>query len=163
METNFSLPDTSALQSQFSQTGGELAYTAAASPLFWFYLWWSLSILIIIGLLLLLRLFLHHREHLRYAFKRKIFLVVLPKEAEEEARKKETTDQKKDIKEVIAVMETLFASFTGIERVRDWSYPLYKFKEFWRGSHRYLSLEVVQEKNLIKFYVVAPEKQGEYV
>ncbi|MCX6779189.1 MAG: type IV secretion system DNA-binding domain-containing protein [Candidatus Magasanikbacteria bacterium] len=60
-------------------------------------------------------------------------------------------------------METLFASFTGIRRTKDWTYPLYLFKKFWMGTHRYLSLEVVQEKGLIKFFVITPEKLGEYV
>lgn len=163
MDPDITLPNAGALQTQITQTGEQIVTTAASSPLFWFYFWWGLSACAVLTVIILLRLYFHHRERLRYAFKRKIYLVILPKEAEEEARKKETTDQKKDIKEAIAVMETLFASFTGIKRVKDWTYPFYKFKKFWTGSHRYLALEIVQEKNLIKFYVVAPEKLGEYV
>ncbi|HPV70960.1 MAG TPA: type IV secretion system DNA-binding domain-containing protein [Candidatus Magasanikbacteria bacterium] len=163
MDNNLVLPNAKDLQSQITQTGEDLATTAASSQVFMFYFWIGLTIGVAIILLFLLRLFLHHRERLRYSFKRKIYLVILPKEAEEEARKKDTTDQKKDIKEAVAVMETLFASFTGISRTKDWTYLFYKIKKFWIGSHRYLSLEIVQEKGLIKFFIVAPQNLGEYV
>ena len=163
MEPNIDLTSANSLQNQITQTGEQLATSATGSPVFMFYFWLALILFVIFLIAVFVRLFLHHRERLHYAFKRKVYLVKLPKEAEEEARKKDTTDQKKDIKEIIAVMETLFASFTGIRRTQDWSYPLYLFKTFWMGSHRYLALEVVQEKGLIKFFVIAPENLGEYV
>ncbi|KKR49229.1 MAG: hypothetical protein UT86_C0001G0201 [Candidatus Magasanikbacteria bacterium GW2011_GWC2_40_17] len=163
MEPDIVPPSASNLQSQITQTGEELAAEVIASPVFNFYFWWGLIIFIVVIAITLLRLFLHHRERMHYVFKRKIFLVILPKEAEEEARKKETTDQKKDTKEAIAVMETLFASFIGISRAKDWTYFFYLFKIFWMGLHRYLSLEIVYEKGLIKFYIVAPDYLGEYV
>src|SRR3989339_270272 len=160
MEPDIVPPSASNLQSQITQTGEELAAEVIASPVFNFYFWWGLIIFIVVIAITLLRLFLHHRERMHYVFKRKIFLVILPKEAEEEARKKETTDQKKDTKEAIAVMETLFASFIGISRAKDWTYFFYLFKIFWMGLHRYLSLEIVYEKGLIKFYIVAPDYLG---
>jgi len=163
MELNDSLPGAGTLQGQLAQTGNELATQAAGSVVFMFYFWLGMALLIILVLLFLLRLYLHRRERTRYSFKRKLFLIILPKEAEEEASKKETTDKKKDIKEAIAAMETLFASLTGIRRSRDWTYFFYKIKTFWFGSHRYISLEVVFEKGLIKFYIAAPAQLGEYV
>ncbi|MBI5732031.1 MAG: type IV secretion system DNA-binding domain-containing protein, partial [Candidatus Magasanikbacteria bacterium] len=163
MEPEITLPNAATLKEQIGETGGELVSQAASSSVFMFYFWLAAAAIVIFLFLWFLRLWLRRREQMRYAFKRKLFLVILPKEAEEEARRKETTDQKKDIKEAIAVMETLYASFMGIKRAKDWTYPFYRFKKFWVGSHRHLSFEIVFEKGLIKFYVVAPETLGEYV
>ena len=79
MDNNLVLPNAKDLQSQITQTGEDLATTAASSQVFMFYFWIGLTIGVAIILLFLLRLFLHHRERLRYSFKRKIYLVILPR------------------------------------------------------------------------------------
>ncbi|MBI5022665.1 MAG: type IV secretory system conjugative DNA transfer family protein [Candidatus Magasanikbacteria bacterium] len=166
MEEGIYLPDLSGGLEKANTVSGQIAQSAQTAVESGAWLPYALIILIIIGVILLLfalRLWLHRLARKRYAFKRKVFLVILPKEAEEEAKKKESTDQKKDIKEVIAVMETLYAAFTGIRRTKDWTYPFYQFKKFWVGSHRHISMEIIFDKGLIKFFVVAPEKLGEYV
>ncbi len=147
--------------SQIVQSGAQLTTTVTGSPNT--LLWGLIIIVLIITALVLLRFLLHRLESVRASFKRKIFLVIMSKEAEEEAGKKEGLGHKKDIKEAIGAMETLYAAFSGIRRSKDWSYYLYSFKKFWYGSHRYLSLEIVFEKGLIKFYVVTPGSLSTYV
>ncbi|HBW74027.1 MAG: hypothetical protein UX10_C0009G0007 [Candidatus Magasanikbacteria bacterium GW2011_GWA2_45_39] len=116
-----------------------------------------------IALLNGIRFIIWHFARIRYTFRRKILLVRLPKEAEEEAKRKEVVDQKKDIKEVIAVMETLYASLAGIKRLHDWKYIFYKIRRFFRGSHRHISFEVVLHEGLVKFFVVVRNDLAEYV
>ncbi len=163
MDDNYYLPDLSSTAEGLGTQGEEYAQTALASPVFQFYAALFIGVVFFVLFLAVLRLWFHYLERRRYAFKRKVFLVVLPKEAEEEAKKKEATDQKKDIKEVIAVMETLYASFTGLRRVKDWTFLFYRLKRFWFGTHRHIAMEIVYDRGLIKFYVVAPAKLGDYV
>ena len=126
-----------------------------------------LPILIIGGsvaiLIMALRFGLRRRERLKSSFRRKVFLVMLSKEAEEEAKKKEAMDQKKDIKEAIAIMETLYAALAGASRVKDWSYPFYLWRRFWLGHHEQLAFEMVAHQGLIKFFMVVSEEYKAYV
>lgn len=163
MEENVYLPNLTETAVGLGETSQVAAQTALGSPTVQFFLTLLLIAAVLFLSLYFLRLWLHYLARKSHAFKRKIFLVLLPKEAEEEAQKKETMNQKKDIKEMMAVMENLYASFIGLRRVKDWMYLFYRLKKFWLGSYRYLSLEIVFEKGLIKFYVASPASLGNYV
>src|SRR3989339_2105288 len=83
--------------SQIVQSGAQLTTTVTGSPNT--LLWGLLIIVSFVAALTLLRFLLHRLESVRASFKRKIFLVIMSKEAEEEAGKKEGLGHKKDIKE----------------------------------------------------------------
>jgi len=115
---------------QISETGAQLVTQATESSVFILYFPYFLIALGILALLYIIRWYLHRRERISASFKRKVLLVMVPKEAEEEAKKKESSDQKKNIKETIGIMETLYASFSGIRHAKDWTYFLYLIKKY---------------------------------
>ncbi|MFA5076301.1 MAG: type IV secretion system DNA-binding domain-containing protein [Patescibacteria group bacterium] len=130
----------------------------------WFaFLLFSFFVLIvfIVAILVIRRLLIYYyREY--YSFRRVVFQILMPKESEEQSKKDEVI-QKKDIKEVIAEVENLYASLIGTGRVRDWSYWLYKIKTFWIGSHRHISFEIVAHEGVVKFFVVGPTHLRQYI
>ncbi len=101
-----------------------------------------------------------HRQH--YVFERTVFQILMPKEPQEQADKDDAI-QKKDFREVIAEMESLYANLMGLRRLRGWVEPWHKLKKFFKGSHRHLALEIVAHDGLIKFYLAVRKDLAEYV
>lgn len=75
---------------------------------------------------------------------RSIFLVTLPKEAAEEDAKKDS-GQKKEPKDLIAIMETLYSSLSGL------------------GYKNFLTFDIIYDRGLIKFFVAGPERMASYI
>ena len=128
------------------------------------------TLLILVGVLIALLVFAHivrlriqKKTKTSEAFKRDILLVTLAKEAEEQAEKEEAqSSQKKDLKEAIAISETLYANLEGAGFTKDWSYWKNRIFEFWTGQHRHISFEMIVQNGLIKFLVVTPHYLSEY-
>jgi len=124
------------------------------------FLIFTAAVLILAGFFIRLALRRHYRKV--FAFRRTIFQVLMPKEPEEQAKKEEAI-QKKDLKEVIAEVESFYSNLAGISHPRRWGYFLYVMKKFWTGYHSHISLEIVAHEGKIKFYVAAPDHLAEYV
>ncbi len=125
---------------------------------------WILGALIfIIVAARLLRFFLRKRTSRSEAFKRDVLFVTIAKEAEQQAEKEESgVKQKKDVKEAIAIAETLYSNLSGSEFTKDISYWKRRFVEYWCGEYRHIALEIVVHHGLIKFFVVTPHYMTEY-
>ncbi|MFA6993361.1 MAG: type IV secretory system conjugative DNA transfer family protein [Patescibacteria group bacterium] len=156
---------------QFDQTQklGDFGQTAAAGgqsllsqPVVAGVLYFILFIAIVVAGLALLRFLLIALRRRLATFNRVVLQVLLPKESEEQAEKEEAI-QKKDIKEVIAEVEGLYAALIGTARPHNWGYWWYAFRRFWTGHHSHLSLEMVAWQDKIKFYLVTPKHLAEYV
>lgn len=126
-------------------------------------IFWLIIIAILIIIIVVIRsiLFIIFRRF--KGFSRKIFLVMMPKEAEEEEKKHEAIDQKKNIDEMIAIAETLYSNLAGIVRPKTRGYLLHRLKKFWIGSDHHLSLEIVVVEGKIRFYYTVPEHLAPYV
>lgn len=91
------------------------------------------------------------------AFKRKVFLVMVPKE-----RKQDTVSSQNDsesiekIREEISVMENFFAAIGGLKAERG-------LIPFFTGRDDHISAEIVNQNGQISFYFSMPPKYIDYV
>lgn len=117
----------------------------------------------IIVLLKLIRLVLRTLKERAITYDRVVLQVLMPKEAEAQAEKQEGAEKKKDLKEVIAVAESMYANLAGIKRPRTWGYTAYKLRKWLFGDHNHITMEIVALKGLVKFFVVVRRKYREQV
>ncbi len=97
------------------------------------------------------------------SFKRVVILVKMAKEAEELAEKEDSSiSKKKDLKEAIAITETLYSNFEGTQ-LRGFSYWRNRWLEFWTGAHSHITLEIFVQKGLIYFALVVPHYMTDYI
>ena len=75
----------------------------------------------------------------------------MPKEKKNEDQSKTTTETIDQIREQIAVADTLFSSIAGLKRERGLGAWL-------RGRNDHISFEIVTAFNQISFYVAVPDK-----
>lgn len=122
----------------------------------------AVVVVLLIIAVYVIRLFLLRHFRKIFSFRRTIFQVLMPKEPEAQASKEEAI-QKKDIKEVIAEAEGLYAALVGIGHPRTWDYFWYRVKKFWTGKHNHLTLEIIAHEGKIVFYVITPKNLSQYV
>ncbi len=108
--------------------------------------WIVLTIGIIVAIIYLIRYFFlrYHRSHL--SSEKVVIQVMVPKEG---GAKKDDDTKPKDLKETIAVAESLFS---GLGSIR----PKGRIRAFFMGRDDELSLEIVMIEGLIRFYMVIP-------
>jgi DNA helicase HerA-like ATPase len=146
-----------------SATVEKVEFILINDPLFQTILWLLMFFVVFFVFVQTLRYFLRRRTNRSEAFRRDVLLVNIAKEAEEQAEKEQSgVKQKKDVKEAIAVAETLYANLSGSGFTRDFSYWKRRLYEFLTGEHRHIGLELVVQKGMIKFFVVTPHYLTEY-
>lgn len=91
-------------------------------------------------------------EKSRY-FNNVIYLVRLPKEKPQDLNKEDSLQQ---LHEEIARGETIFSSIGGLRAQRG-------FKAWLFGRSDHFSFEIVANRKLISFYIVAPAESGRYI
>jgi hypothetical protein len=109
-------------------------------------------VLFFIILNIVLRLIRNYVWKNRY-FDHAVFLIKLPKEKPGEAQKEMTTQ---DLREEIAVGESIFASIGGLRAQRS-------FLNRFLGRDDHFSFEIVAHEGKIYFYVVAPRSSARFL
>lgn len=98
-----------------------------------------------------LRWYFRHRHSGSLQMQKTVVLVTITKEA---AEKEE--DKKKELKQKIAVVETFYTTLAAT-RSKD------HIRDFFFGREDEISLEVVAHDGLVKFYIVMPTRQKQFV
>lgn len=93
-------------------------------------------------------------------FDHAIYLVRLPKEKPSD-KDGETSDRVQNLREEIAKGETIFSAIGGLRAQRGFSLVGLRAWLFGRNDH--FSFEIVANKKLISFYIVAPREMGRYL
>ncbi|OGH80811.1 MAG: hypothetical protein A3I29_05000 [Candidatus Magasanikbacteria bacterium RIFCSPLOWO2_02_FULL_44_11] len=106
--------------------------------------------------LFIVRSILHSQSRAGKAFHKTVLLIKVPKEKKNEDQSKTTTETIDQIREQIAVADTLFSSIAGLKRERGLGAWL-------RGRNDHISFEIVTAFNQISFYVAVPDKLKEFV
>jgi hypothetical protein len=108
---------------------------------------------ILIAGLFILRAFLHAQAQSGKAFHRTIILIKVPKERKNENVNDETIAQ---IREQIAVSETIFSAMAGLHDEHGFHTWLY-------GRSDHAAFEIVVKDNQISFYLAVPEKIKDFM
>lgn len=95
-----------------------------------------------------------YRQH--KAFHKTILLIRVPKEKRKENQNTAQEDNISQIREQIAVADTLFAAVGGLRHENS-------FKSWFIGRNDHLAFEIVVKDNLIHFYVAAPDKLKDFI
>ncbi len=104
-----------------------------------------------------LRRILHKLSEHKRAFHRTVLLIRVPKEKKSEGQQGNSVDDNiNQIREHIAVAETLFSSIAGLEGEHG-------FLTWLRGRNDHLAFEIVVHQNKISFYVAVPDKMKSFV
>jgi len=128
-----------------------------ADPIIFGILSLLLIVMLIFAVLWILRIVFHVLSKKSKAFNKKIILIKVPKERKSENSNNNPTEENiNQIREQIAVAETLFASIAGLK-------PESGFKKWLLGSRKHLAFEVVVKNNQISFYVAVPDKLQNFV
>ena len=107
---------------------------------------------ILISILFILRSFMHAESRESKAFHRTVLLIKIPKEKKSENQQSGgAEDNINQIREQIAVADTLFASVAGLK-------PDKGFMSWLRGRNDHLAFEIVSKHSSISFYVAIPNK-----
>jgi hypothetical protein len=119
--------------------------------------WWVLMIgLVLLMVIRVLKKKLRAKRELQETFEQDVLMVVVPKESSEKgdaALQEKSLDQ---IKEDIAVMETVFSAIGGLKEERG-------FKTWLFGKHDVVSFEMVAHEGLISFYISTPKRLRAFV
>ncbi|MDP3964655.1 MAG: type IV secretion system DNA-binding domain-containing protein [bacterium] len=89
------------------------------------------------------------------AFQRVVLLVTMPKEHME--LEEQTDTQRRDVKELMGVAESLYANLGGLVRQQRW------WSRLLFGRQDHIALEIVANQGLISFYVVVPYRFQQFV
>lgn len=108
-------------------------------------------IALIVAMLYVIRALLRIRHRAGKAFHKTILLVRVPKEKKNESQEKTPEDNISQIREQIAVAETLFSSIAGLKRESG-------LASWFRGRNDHLAFEIVTKNNQIFFYAAVPDK-----
>lgn len=124
-------------------------------PLILPFLLGGLGIVVMIAGLFILRAILHGRSRTSKAFHKTILLIKVPKENKNSESKngEETITQ---IREQVAVAETLFSSIAGLRKESGLTAWLF-------GRNDHVSFEVVTKDSKISFYIAVPDKLKGFV
>jgi len=117
-----------------------------------------IAILMFIAALYILRALLHTKSRAQRAFHKTVLIVRIPKERKGEGQQNAniTEENINQIREKIALAETLFSSFAGLKREKG-------IMRWLRGRNDHISLEIVAKDNKISFYIAVPVKIKEFV
>ncbi|MDO8626589.1 MAG: type IV secretion system DNA-binding domain-containing protein [Candidatus Magasanikbacteria bacterium] len=108
-------------------------------------------ILAVVGLLYLLRSIFHSQNRENKTFHRGVLLIKVPKEKKNENTQQNTEDNINQVRERVAVADTLFSAVAGLKREKG-------FMKWLRGRGDHLAFEIVAKENAISFYVAVPDK-----
>ncbi|KKQ41333.1 MAG: hypothetical protein US58_C0001G0007 [Candidatus Magasanikbacteria bacterium GW2011_GWA2_37_8] len=127
------------------------------NPVFLMIAIYLVILLLIIAFLYILRAILQTQSHESKAFHRTIILIRVPKERKQEGQQSTNTEENiNQIREHVAVAETLFSSIAGLKREKG-------FIKWLRGRNDHISFEIVVKDNKISFYVAIPQKWKDFV
>lgn len=128
------------------------------NPIFLYGMFFVIGILLIIAALYILRAILQTQSREKRAFHKTIMIIRVPKERKGEGQQNASTMEENinQIREKIAIAETLFSSFAGLKREKGLSRWL-------NGRNDHLSFEIVAKDNKITFYVAVPDKAKDFV
>ncbi len=117
-----------------------------------------IGILAFISALYILRALLHTQSREKRAFHKTIMVIRIPKERKGEGGQNSSTTEENinQIREKIAIAETLFSSLTGLKQQKG-------IMSWLRGRNDHISFEIVAKDNKITFYVSIPDKVKEFV
>jgi len=118
----------------------------------------TLYIMVLIGalaFLFILRSLLHTQSQAGKAFHKTILLIKIPKEKKKE-QQQTMEDNINQVREQIAVADTLFSSIAGLRRDSG-------FMAWLRGRNDHIALEIVVKDSKISFYVAVPDKLYNFV
>ena len=125
-------------------------------PLFWFGTGMIIIIIIFI-IIYLLRSLLHSLYKQAHAFHKDIIMIRIPKERRgDDAKNSGAEDNITQLREQIAVAETLFSSVAGLK-------PEGGIQRFFRGGQKHLSFEIVVKNSHINFYVAVPQNLKDFI
>lgn len=113
-------------------------------------------IICVLAGLFMLRGIFHSRAREFKAFHKTILLIKVPKERKSDDQGKASEDNLSQVREQIAVAETLFSAISGLKKERG-------FTAWLRGRNDHISFEIVTKNNTISFYVAVPDKLKEFV
>ena len=126
----------------------------SSGSLIWILLFW-IFVAIVVALLFLLRPVFHSVNRFNIKNVRKLFLVTVPKDTGEN-QQTATENRLDQIREKIAVAESLFASIGGLKAERG-------FLSWLRGRTDHMSFEIAVQKKVISFYIAVPPRMMQYV
>ncbi len=122
---------------------------------FFTYILFLVGFIFLIALLYIIKSFMHLRSRQGRAFRRTVLLIKVPKE-----KKKESTTAAEDninqIREQIAVADTLFSSIAGLKRESS-------FSSWLHGRNDHFSFELVVSHGKISFYLAVPDKMKSFI
>ena len=117
---------------------------------------YAMAALVFLGLLFLLKGILHARSRESKAFHRTILLIKVPKERKGEKVENAETDRIDQIRQEVAVAETLFSAVAGLRREKG-------FGAWLRGRNDHSAFEIVAKEGKISFYVAVPDKIRDFI
>jgi len=110
----------------------------------------------LIAALFILRAILHSRSKASKAFHKTILLIRVPKEKKNESQQQTGEDNLSQLREQIAVADTLFSSMAGLKHEHG-------FTKWLRGRNDHIAFEIVAKDSKISFYVTVPDKLKEFI
>jgi hypothetical protein len=114
-------------------------------------------IVFLVILTYLLRSILHARGQQSKAFHKTVLLIKVPKEKKGEKPESASGEANiNQIREEIAIAETLFSSVAGLRREKG-------FLSWLKGRNDHVSFEIVVKDSNISFYVAVPDKTKEFI
>ncbi|MBU0546075.1 type IV secretion system DNA-binding domain-containing protein [Patescibacteria group bacterium] len=126
-----------------------------ASPFFSLIVFIGVVFVAFTGLLYILRAILQTHHQPSKAFHRAILLIKVPKEKKKE-QQQSVEDNINQIREQIAVSESLFSSVAGLKRESG-------LLAWLRGRNDHISFELVVKDSKISFYVAVPDKYRSFI
>lgn len=115
-----------------------------------------LLLVIIIAALYIVRAIMHLESHASKAFHKTVLLIKVPKEKKSDSQTHSSEDNLNQIREQIAVAETLFSSIAGLS-------PEKGLMAWLRGRGDNASFEIVTKDNVISFYVAVSSKLRNFI
>lgn len=125
-------------------------------PLVFPFLVAGMGLLMILAALFILRGIMHTTSRTSKAFHRTVLLIKVPKERKSDDQSKTGEENITQVREQIAVAETLFSSIAGLKKESG-------FSAWLRGRNDHISFEMVTKDNTISFYVAIPDKLKNFV
>lgn len=127
------------------------------NPIFLAIFLFVIGIFILISSLFILRAILQTQSREKRAFNKTIISVRVPKERKGEGQQNASMMEENinQVREKIAIAETLFSSFAGLKREKGLMRWLF-------GRNDHISFEIVAKDNKINFYVTVPNKIKEF-
>ena len=111
---------------------------------------------VVVSALFILRALLHFRSKASKAFHKTILLIRVPKEKKGENQQPSGEENINQLREQIAVADTLFSSIAGLRHEHG-------FMKWLSGRNDHLAFEIVAKDSKISFYMAVPDKLKSFV